>query len=475
MVDEVEGEAPLDAEVALVRDVLRLGRDLDDPLAVSGSTFRSIWQPTPQNVHVVFVLVRAASRAVRALDELLVQRAGRAHRRGSRRRARTRCRATSAPRSGRRAPRPRGPRARAPSTASPPACSGRSARRGCRPRGRSPSAGRGRRTARARRPGRTIGASTSRSRASASSSFGAAGRAPVQVLGEQHLGQRPLELRHATSSSRRPSPRRRGSRRPAAAAASPRRRRRTCRQPPYGSSLSSWQSVGDEDAVPRERVDEELALSASGLRPSSVKRPSPPSTEQPPRAARPARAMAERRSAPGTATPGRARRSTSAPSPRATRRPSPVIAASPCWSSSARWWSARLPIRHGVHFWHDSSAKNRIVSASRRSTGYEAGKTWTAAEPGPAPHSRERLAGQRHVERGRRQDPARRAAGDDRADLARSKPPRVVVDQLPRRDVERRLVAARLATAPETDHRAGSALHSPPARIARRARASRRC
>ena len=46
-----------------------------------------------------------------------------------------------------------------------------------------------------------------------------------------------------------------------------------------------------------------------------------------------------------------------------------VIAALPCSSSSTTWCSARLPIRHGVHFWHDSSAKKRIVSASRRSTG----------------------------------------------------------------------------------------------------------
>ena len=45
------------------------------------------------------------------------------------------------------------------------------------------------------------------------------------------------------------------------------------------------------------------------------------------------------------------------------------ITASPCSSRSTRWWSARLPMRHGVHFWHDSSAKKRIVSASRRSTG----------------------------------------------------------------------------------------------------------
>src|SRR5262249_42707343 len=54
---------------------------------------------------------------------------------------------------------------------------------------------------------------------------------------------------------------------------------------------------------------------------------------------------------------------------------------------SKRWWSARFPIRHGVHFWQDSSAKKRIVSASNRLRGYDAGKTWTPAEPGPQPHS----------------------------------------------------------------------------------------
>ena len=46
-----------------------------------------------------------------------------------------------------------------------------------------------------------------------------------------------------------------------------------------------------------------------------------------------------------------------------------------------------MPIRHGVHFWHDSSAKKRIVSASRRTGEYVRGKTWTAAEPTPQPHS----------------------------------------------------------------------------------------
>ena len=39
------------------------------------------------------------------------------------------------------------------------------------------------------------------------------------------------------------------------------------------------------------------------------------------------------------------------------------------------WWSARFPMRQGVHFWHDSSAKKRIVSASSRSGEYDRGNT----------------------------------------------------------------------------------------------------
>ena len=44
-------------------------------------------------------------------------------------------------------------------------------------------------------------------------------------------------------------------------------------------------------------------------------------------------------------------------------------------------------MRHGVHFWHDSSAKKRIVSRSSRTIGYDFGKTWTPAEPTAEPHS----------------------------------------------------------------------------------------
>ena len=69
-------------------------------------------------------------------------------------------------------------------------------------------------------------------------------------------------------------------------------------------------------------------------------------------------------------------------------------------------------MRQGVHFWHDSSAKNRIVSASSRSTGYRSWEHLTPAEPTGAPIA-QRVAGQRDVERGRRQDPGGRAPGHD--------------------------------------------------------------
>jgi hypothetical protein len=79
------------------------------------------------------------------------------------------------------------------------------------------------------------------------------------------------------------------------------------------------------------------------------------------------------------------------------------MTASPRWSSSERWWSARFPIRQGVHFWHDSSAKKRIVSASSLRGEYDVGNTCTAAEPGPAPNSwsPSRVSGASSAEGGR--------------------------------------------------------------------------
>ena len=101
----------------------------------------------------------------------------------------------------------------------------------------------------------------------------------------------------------------------------------------------------------------------------------------------PASGSSPRATAP--APPGRGRRSSRAPSRRATPpagrrrhrlRDRPRARARTCSSP-------RVPMRHGVHFWHDSSAKKRIVSRTRRRTGYETGNTWTPAEPTAQPHS----------------------------------------------------------------------------------------
>ena len=83
------------------------------------------------------------------------------------------------------------------------------------------------------------------------------------------------------------------------------------RQPPYGSSLSSWQSVGMNDAVARRRVDEQLALGALTGRPSSVNSTTALILRAALRAGRRAPASVRTRSASGTARPGRGRRSRS--------------------------------------------------------------------------------------------------------------------------------------------------------------------
>ena len=103
--------------------------------------------------------------------------------RGSRRRARTRCRASRLRRSGRSRLTAPAFEARAPSTASPPGCSGHSARRGCRRRCSTPSAGPGHRRARAWRPEGQSAPSTPRS--SASWAISSAGRpGSVQMLAD---------------------------------------------------------------------------------------------------------------------------------------------------------------------------------------------------------------------------------------------------------------------------------------------------
>ena len=356
---------------------------------VSGSTLRSIWQPTPQNVQVVFVCSSAAlldARLPRGTSRRS-RRSGR--RRGSRRRARTRCRARSAPRSARSAPPARGPRARARSTASPPACSGRSGCRGCTCRARSPSAGCGPRTARASRRG---GRAAPRRRARAARSTSSFGRPPglafrcsersisVSVFwscGTCELVETtmPSATRVAQAGSGRGDALDADDAHPAAA---------------VGVELVVVAERGDEDAVAGGRVKEQLAF--LGARRAAVEgeldHAVAGSRDGAARAGRRAPASARTRSAPGTAPPGRARRSRSASSRRAILPPA---------RATSRRARARAPRRRGgargcrsgtgVHFWHDSSAKKRIVSASRRSGEYDAGKTWTAAEPTPQPHS----------------------------------------------------------------------------------------
>ena len=172
VVDEVEGEAALDAEVALVRDVARVGGDLDDPLRLGIDVQVDLAADAAERARRLRLAQPGLVPGRGALDELLVDRAGRADREAAAAELALGVEPASAPTSERRAPPARAPRARAPSTASPPACSGRSARRGCRRPGRSPSAGRGPRTGSRFASGRTSGASTPRSSARSSSSFG---------------------------------------------------------------------------------------------------------------------------------------------------------------------------------------------------------------------------------------------------------------------------------------------------------------
>ena len=152
MVDEVEREAALDAEVALVRDVLGLRGHLDDPLRLGVDVQVELAADAAERARRLHLLERPLLDA-RALEELLVDRAGRAGGEATAAELALRVEPAAAP--GRDDPRlrARDPRARARSTASPPACNGHSGCRGCTCRARSPSAGSGRRTAPASRRG----------------------------------------------------------------------------------------------------------------------------------------------------------------------------------------------------------------------------------------------------------------------------------------------------------------------------------
>ena len=77
VVDEVEGEAALDAEVALVREVLRLGRHLDDVLRLRIEVEVDLTADAAEGAGRPHLLELALGSS-RPLLELLVDRARRA-------------------------------------------------------------------------------------------------------------------------------------------------------------------------------------------------------------------------------------------------------------------------------------------------------------------------------------------------------------------------------------------------------------
>src|SRR5947209_955850 len=79
MVDEVEGEAALDAEVAVVRDVARVGRDLDDLLRLRVDVEIDLAADAAERAGRLRLLQRALVACRGAPEELLVDRACRAH------------------------------------------------------------------------------------------------------------------------------------------------------------------------------------------------------------------------------------------------------------------------------------------------------------------------------------------------------------------------------------------------------------
>src|SRR6266516_6818559 len=80
MVDEVEREPALDAEVALVRDVARVGGDLDDPVRLGVDVEVDLAADAAERARRLDLLQRLLAAGRRALLELLVDRARRADR-----------------------------------------------------------------------------------------------------------------------------------------------------------------------------------------------------------------------------------------------------------------------------------------------------------------------------------------------------------------------------------------------------------
>src|SRR6266508_5921559 len=80
MVDEVEGEAALDAEVAVVRNIRRLRCDLDDPSCFRVDVEVDLAADAAERAGRLRLRQPLLVAGRRALDELLVQRPGRADR-----------------------------------------------------------------------------------------------------------------------------------------------------------------------------------------------------------------------------------------------------------------------------------------------------------------------------------------------------------------------------------------------------------
>src|SRR5436309_15047540 len=78
MVDEVEGEAALAAEVALVRDVRRIGRDLHDPLRLRVDVQVDLAADPAERAGRLDLLQSLLVPGRGSLEELLVDRARRA-------------------------------------------------------------------------------------------------------------------------------------------------------------------------------------------------------------------------------------------------------------------------------------------------------------------------------------------------------------------------------------------------------------
>ena len=524
---------------------------------VSGSTFRSIWQPTPQNVQVVFVFDEprlACGR--RALLELLVDRAGRADREAAAAELALGVEPALAPRrhDARLRPAALERERRALHHLLRVADAARAEDAGVGVVAHQQVAVLVRLALRVRQHDRRLDPEILGER---DELVRPPARVRVQVLGEEHLGQRALELRHRRvrrdhhplgdpSRARRHRPRRALDADDAHPAAAVR------------VELVVVAEGRDEDVVAGERVDEQLALGRGdvaavdgeldyGARHCAFNRvtsartkgavdgpifrftvPSAHITTQPRFALSKCRAAMWRRPwifastmreavAPVRRLAGLHRLPLLRPVEAGDRAPDREAGddSGDHASTSGQWrWTLRQGIgdacpspqievcaiasSHSSTFGAASCASPAAIACQRavadparsallaRLLGEEAHRLGEQAQhgvargedlhrrrAGPAVPLPQRVARQRNVEGGRREDPARRAAGNDRADLVREAA-RVGLDERARRHVERRPVAPGLRSPPRRPTTAARA-STPRAGSARRARASRRC